>query len=157
ETLDDIVVSSELRLNALQFGAVGDVLRVVPFVQAAYDTEFTRATDNDRRQKLGRGVAGLVFFPGPRLREGRAGFLVQEDFSAPSPYDLNYGLAAGYTLVMPLYQLLRLESTLDLRYLFADQNDLASDIGFYALDVTRVLWPFWQQKLSFFVSADIVV
>ncbi|HSI03783.1 MAG TPA: hypothetical protein VLC93_04880 [Myxococcota bacterium] len=157
ETLDDVVLSSELRLNALQFGTIGDVLRVVPFVQAAYDTEFTRATENDQRQKLGRGIVGLVFFPGPRIREVRAGLLVQEDFSQPSPYDLNWGVAAGYTVVVPLYQQLRLESTLDLRYLFPDQNDLPSDIGFYALDVTRVLWPFWQQKLSFFVSADIVV
>lgn len=157
ETLDDIVISTELRLNALQFGTIGDVLRVVPFLQAAYDTEFTRATENDERQQLARGILGLVFFPGPRLRELRAGFLVQEDFAQPSPFDLNYGLAAGYTLVMPLYQQLRLESTLDLRYLFPDQNDLPSDIGFYALDVTRVLWPFWQQKLSFFVSADIVL
>ena len=157
ETADDIVLSSELRLNALQFGTLGEVLRVVPFVQAAYDTEFTRATDNDKRQKLGRAITGLVVFPGPRLREVRAGFLVQEDFSTLSPYDLNYGVGAGYTLVMPIYQLLRLESTLDLRYLFPDHHDLSSDIGFYALDVTRVLWPFWQQKLSFFVSADIVV
>ncbi len=157
ETLDDIVVSSELRLNALQFGTIGDVLRVVPFVQAAYDTEFTPATADSRRQSLARGIAGLVFFPGPRLREIRAGFLVQEDFAQPSPYDLNYGLAAGYTIVFPIFQQLRLESTLDLRYLLPDSHDLPSDIGFYALDVTRVLWPFWQQKLSFFVSADIVV
>lgn len=157
ETADDLVLSSELRLNVLQFGGqLNQNWRTVPFINAAYDTEVT-PTDGQRRQRLGRAVAGIVSFPGPKLRELRIGALVQEDFSQDKPFDTNYGIAAGYSIIVPLYGTMRLESTLDLRYLFSDGHDTSADLALWANDVTRILYPFWQQKLSFFVSVDLFV
>jgi hypothetical protein len=167
ETADDIVLTSELRINRWQFTPKNDPLRIVPFVDGVYDTEFT-PTPGNPRQKLGRAVFGIVAFPGPRLRELRLGFMIQEDFSAHETaaraglnanrnYGTNYGIAAGYRIIAPVYQTMRLESSLDLRYQFADDAELPSDLGFYAWEQARLLWPFFQQRLSLFVSADIVL
>ncbi len=167
ETADDVVLTTELRVNRWQFTPKNDPLRIVPFVDGVYDTEFT-PTPGNPRQKLGRAIAGLVAFPGPKLRELRLGFMVQEDFSAHDTarlqgitgsgnYGTNFGLDAGHKIIAPIYQTMRLESSLSMRYQFADKHELSSDLGFYAWEQTRLLWPFFQQRLSLFVSADIVL
>ena len=167
ETADDIVLTTEVRINQWQFMLRNDSMRVVPFIDGVYDTEFT-PTPGNPRQKLGRAILGFVAFPGPRWREVRLGFMIQEDFSAQETarrvgldphrnYGTNYGIAAGYRVIAPIYQTMRLESSLDLRYQFADQAELPSDLSVYAWEQARLLWPFFQQRLSMFVAADIVV
>ncbi|HEY4223675.1 MAG TPA: hypothetical protein VGO62_20100, partial [Myxococcota bacterium] len=143
ETRDDLVLSSELRINKLKIGIGTDDFQAIPFVQIAADSELTptplAATDPTLplvyhpHQALLREEAGLVAYPGPIIRELRVGLVVQHDLSEvldPKPalheatgLHNDAGIVLGYKLAIPLFWRLRYDTTLDLRYFVPDGDD----------------------------------
>ncbi len=105
EQADDLVGSTELRLNAVRLEVGAGKVPIVPFVQAALDTEFTATPDPEAtaenpdatlpHQLIARTSVGVVSRPGPRLREIRVGALAQRDFSEATAHD-DFGALAGY-------------------------------------------------------------
>ena len=165
EQADDILAYTELRLNATTLrvgdGAEDAGVRLVPFVQTAFDTEFT-ATPNSSsehpdatypHQKIWRSSAGCVMYPGPRLKELRLGAVLQYDFSESRAHR-DLGVMAAYRFGAPLGPL-RVESNLDLIYLPSDGDDRPEDFAFYGTWFNRLLAPIYA-GFSVFVSADLV-
>lgn len=161
EAADDLVLSTELRINAIAVGIGQTKVPLVPFLQAAYDTEFTATsnpTDTDPHatfphQHIVRGTAGLVMSPRVILKEMRLGGVFQEDFSE-STVRYDAGLMAGFKLEMPLWGSLVLSSDLDFRYLLPDDNDAASDLGLVLTSVSKLTFPI-TEGISLFGFADL--
>jgi hypothetical protein len=148
EQADDLVGSTELRLNAVRLEVGDGKVPIVPFVQAALDTEFTatpdpQASDVDAtlpHQLIARTSAGVVSHPGPRLREVRLGALAQRDFSEAAPHD-DFGALAGYQLQWPLVGPLVWESVLDVRYTVPDDDDRETDLGLVLTTTQKLVVP----------------
>ena len=148
EQADDVVASTELRLNAVHLEVSTDRVPVVPYVQLAYDTELTATpnptpTDPDAtfpHQQIGRVSLGFVTYPGPRLQETRLGFFAQRDFSESDLHD-DFGVLAGYRLQWPLFAHVTLESELDLRYAVPDDDDRDTDLSLILASVNKLMVP----------------
>ncbi|MBK8010732.1 MAG: hypothetical protein IPK13_05240 [Deltaproteobacteria bacterium] len=163
EQSDDILAYTELRLNAMTLRVGDDAgVRLVPFVQTAFDSEFTstpKPSSEDAgatypHQKIWRSSAGCVMYPGERLKELRLGVVLQYDLSESSPHR-DLGVAAAYRFGTPLGPL-RMESNLDLTYLPSDGDDRPEDLALYGTWFNRLLAPI-NAGFSVFVSADLVV
>jgi hypothetical protein len=148
EQADDLVARTELRLNAVRLEIGADRVPLVPFLQAAFDTELTAtpnptASDPDAtypHQYILRGSLGVVSYPGPRFREVRLGALVQRDLSEDEPHD-DLGFVAGYRFELPLLGPLVWSSSADLRYTVPDDDDRRTDLGLVLSAVNKILVP----------------
>ncbi len=168
EQRDDIVLSSELRLNKVKLSVAGDAFQVIPFGQVAFDTEFTPVPlPNDPHkafphQLILRESAGLVAYPGPQIREVRLGALVQHDLSEYAAdtrvgaVHHDAGVVAGYKLRVPLFWRFLYDSTLDLRFLVPDDDDRASDLALRMQWTHKLLLPL-TEKTSLFLFVDAFV
>jgi hypothetical protein len=87
KTDDEIVLTSELRLKRLGVPLPDGMVRLVPFVNTNYTTQFVPdeadGKPKPRRAEL-NGVAGLVFNPGWGLKELRAGAVIKNDLANPT-------------------------------------------------------------------------
>ena len=158
EQADDIVLSSELRLNAIQLQMSDSGMPLVPFVQGAYDSEFSptdlaNSNVEERRQQIGRASIGVVLYPGPRLRELRFGGIAEIDFSDRSALQFEGGLRSSYKLVWSLLSRLIWESEMDVRFLFEDGDDDQSDLGLIVNAVNRLKVPI-NEHFAFFAFVD---
>jgi hypothetical protein len=150
EQADDLVGSTELRLNAVRLEVGAGKVPIVPFVQAALDTEFTATPDPEAtaenpdatlpHQLIARTSVGVVSRPGPRLREIRLGALAQRDFSEATAHD-DFGALAGYQFQWPLFGPLIWESVLDVRYTVPDDDDRVTDLGLVLTTTQKLLVP----------------
>ncbi|MEM6733272.1 MAG: hypothetical protein AAF658_17060, partial [Myxococcota bacterium] len=148
EPTDDIVLTTELRFNAVELELLALGFGVTPFVQAVGDTEFTptQATDpNDStrtidnpRQALLRGLAGIVAQPSGTLREVRLGAVFEQDFSNDNS---EIGFQASYELKWLILPELTWESTLEARYFFPSSQDDDTSLGLIVQAVNRFLVP----------------
>lgn len=86
ETDDEIVLTSELRLKALQIPVAGQGATLLPYVNSNYATEFSPGSldgkEKPRRAEL-NAVSGLVYNPGWGFKELRAGVVVKNDLANP--------------------------------------------------------------------------
>ena len=141
ESFDDLLAFTELRLNVLKVSIGKKELPMVPFLRAAYDTEFT-APAGYSHQHLLRAVVGEVAYLGSYVPEIRLGFVYQADLSdGPVRHDL--GLMGSLRLHIPLGSHLSLTSSLDVRYLFPDDDDTAADLGLVLASVNKLVVPIW--------------
>jgi hypothetical protein len=148
EAADDLVLSSELRFNSVKIDLGTEDIPLVPYLQASYDTEFTAIelpTDDDPgatlpHQHVVRAALGQIVSPGTWLKEVRLGALFQEDFSE-QPLRWDAGLVAGAKVELSLLDPVLFKSQLDIRYLFPDQNDTESDLGFVLTSVSQLVIP----------------
>jgi hypothetical protein len=148
EAADDLVFSSELRFNSVKIDLGTEDIPLVPYLQASYDTEFTAIeapTDDDpgatlSHQHVVRAALGQIVSPGTWLKEVRLGALFQEDFSE-QPLRWDAGLVAGAMVEFTLLEPVLLKSQLDVRYLFPDDNDTESDLGFVLTSVSQLVIP----------------
>ncbi len=160
EQADDLVVWTELRLNAVraQVGSAGAT--VVPFIRSAYDTELTAPPDvtssdpdaTGPRQKVLRETLGVVVVPGAFLKEVRLGGLFQYDVTEADAHG-DFGLTAGYALVWPLWGPLTFTSDLDVRYLVPDDDDRDTDLALKLESPNRLVLDLG--VLDFFVFTDV--
>jgi hypothetical protein len=153
---DDLVTSSELRINAVRLGLGQSDVRVVPFFRGELDTELTPTSSTAPRQLLLRGSAGLVAYPGPRLREVRLGAVFQSDVADGTDLHRDFGFTFGYLLEWPVVSSLIFSSRLDARWLLADRDDRAADLGLFASFVNKLSLPVLR-SVSVFVFADVVL
>lgn len=161
EQADDLVTSTELRLNAVRLEVGEGRVPIVPFVQAAFDTEFTATpnpTEDDPHatfphQYIVRGSLGVVSQVGPRVREVRVGALVQRDLSEATPHD-DFGVLAGYRLELPLIGPLAWSSQADLRATAPDDDDRPTDLGVVLSAVNKLLVPV-VEGVSVFAMLDL--
>ncbi|MEC9072137.1 MAG: hypothetical protein VX938_07150, partial [Myxococcota bacterium] len=162
EAADDVVLSSEVRLNAVKIDLGTSDVPLVPFLQAAYDTELTptpNPTEDDPKatfphQHVVRASLGQVLFPRTLFREVRLGALTQYDLSELDDLRYDFGLAAGFKLMIPIVGPIAITSDLDFRYLFPDDNDTEADLGVVLSSVTRLLVPL-TQRIQLFAFADL--
>ncbi len=163
EQRDDVVASTELRINKVKVGIADDSFQIIPFVQTAFDTEVTPTQDPAdptktlAHQLVLRESAGLVAYPGSVIKELRVGALVQQDFSeAADPKGSvhnDFGVVAAYKLHLPLVWQLAYESDLDLRYLVPDGDDRPGDLALRAQTTHKIVLPL-SQSIAFFVFLD---
>ena len=162
EQRDDVVASTELRVNKVKVGIADDDFQVIPFVQAAFDTEVTATQDPGDptktlpHQLVLRESAGLVAYPGPMVRELRLGGLVQQDFSEAGGVHNDFGVVAAYKIRVPLVWQLLYDSELDLRYLVPDADDRPSDLALRVQSTHKIVLPL-SQSIAFFVFVDAFV
>jgi len=162
ESADDVVLSSEVRLNAVKIDLGTSDVPLVPFLQAAYDTELTptpNPTEDDPNatfphQHIVRASLGQVLFPRTLFREVRLGVLTQYDLSELDDLRYDFGLLAGFKLSVPIVGSIALTSDLDFRYLFLDDNDTEADLGLVLSSVTRLVVPL-TQRIQLFAFADL--
>ena len=158
ESADDIKVDLTLRLS--QRSEAGR--RVLPFVRGLYDTEFTPTVDpgtgrENPRQKSGRVVTGLQLQPGPVLRRGDVGLVMENDFGRPN---IQYGAQVRADLERPVgaagaggpRMTYRLRN--DLTYFLPTANDAAADLALRYNMVHELLVPL-VDELSLSVAADL--
>ena len=158
EPFDDAVAYSELRLNAAKVSVGSADVRLVPYLRAAYDTEFTATLENPAvpdvtlpHQHLLRQDLGFVLYPGSFVREVRLGGLLQQDLSQ-SELDLDGGITLALKLSLPLGPVV-LMSDNELRYLFPDGDDTSSDLGLVFKSSTKLAYPV-TSWFSLFTFAD---
>lgn len=157
EQADDLLVTTELRLNAVEVPLVRLRAGIVPFVQAAFDTEFTPGvpgTDVRSRQALARAQLGATSVPARVFRLVRLGALYEYDVQKRRQGQL--GVAAGYELALDLLPSLRWESSADARYLLPNDRDTASDLGLRAQFINKLAVPI-ASGLSIFGVADVLL
>jgi hypothetical protein len=162
EQRDDVVFSTELRANRIGIAIADDRVQVVPFVQAAFDSELTATPDASKpdawlpHQLIVREALGVVASPGPLLRQIRLGAVLQHDLSdLPGGGDPHHdvGVTAGYQATLPLVGPLLLQSELDVRYFVPDSDDRAVDLSLRLQAVERLVLPL-SEAVSMFVFVD---
>lgn len=168
EQRDDWVLSTELRLNRAKFSLGEDSVRLVPFINAAWDSEFTPTPNTSIPngwypwQCILRETLGVVAYPNSWVKEARLGFALQQDFSgfgAPTAQNdgkvhADFGLQVGLSLKIPLVWRLSLQDTLDFRYFFPDGDDRISDLSLRAQNVTKLMLEISRQ-IAIFVFVDL--
>jgi hypothetical protein len=156
EAADDVLVSSELRLNATSARLGAGEIPLVPFLRTELDSELTAtpAPEPDQpdlpHQVILREMAGLLLLGGAVVPELRLAAFGQHDFSAELAHDV--GIAAGIKLALALGPV-RFTSDTQARFLFEDGDDRDTDLGIVLrsddkLSLDLAPW------LSFFLFAD---
>lgn len=157
---DDIVASSELRLKFIELALDRKRhVRIVPYTQVAFDTEFTATKDQITgstfpHQKQLRLAMGLVSYPGEMLKEVRFGGLFKNDFDRDKGQPEG-GLVAGAKLAFPLWGA-RLDLQGALQYYFSTKLDTVEDLGLIFEGLARLSVPF-TRTLSLSLFADLFV
>jgi hypothetical protein len=132
ESQDDLVFASELQLLLFEFPFWGQALQLIPYLEGAYDTEFTPTVQpktqllNPRQSELS-GVFGLSIPPGPILKAFKTGLALRRDFNVPNNFEL--GLQFKLDHEYPLTPYLRWANTIDLKYYLPSPNDNSSSLG----------------------------
>lgn len=173
EPSDDVVLSSELRITSVSVGN-NSGLSITPFMQLAVDSELTAATKPDPNnpdvdvqlpyQLLGLESVGAVARFGDWFPEVRLGVVIQQDVSGalpPNPFDLvrirnDFGVVAGVSARIPVYEKLTLSSDTNLRYLFPSAlgvNDPTA-LSLRLQSVNKLNIPI-TSSLSMFLGADL--
>ncbi len=106
---DDISLTTDLRLKFITVNLQEQKIKLVPFINSSYSTEFKPTKnpvtnkENNRRSELNNSI-GMVFYPGI-IDEFRVGVLGRSDFSSPTSQALTPGwfssFIAGYQLGNP--------------------------------------------------------
>jgi hypothetical protein len=154
DQVDDVVLSTEGRLNSVSLTLGEAALRMVPFLSVAADSELT-PTPNPLapattlpRQALLRESLGVAFFPGAIVQSVRVGVLVQHDASeflglAPvggAPIRHDVGLGLEWHVAWPLWKLV-FTSDVDTRAFVPDPDDRPSDLALRAALVHKLALP----------------
>ena len=157
---DRLWSATELRLNHLQVARRSAAeLRIVPYVIAAYDTEFTRTTNPITGQTYPRreepwASVGLVTSPRGALKVARVGALARADLTtAPPHYDGGFLAASRVELTLDR-SLLRLDGRL--RYFAPTRSDTADQLGLIVESSVKLLHPL-TRDLAFSLSVDLFV
>ena len=157
DQFDDVVLSTEGRLNSLSIqGGVPGGFRLVPFLQAAADSEVTPAIippvppattpTTAPRQALFREALGVAAYPGFLVKEVRVGAIVQHDatnyFGADGAEPIRNDVGAGleWHVLIPLWKL-AFTSDVDARYFIPDGDDTAADLALRAQLVHKLALP----------------
>jgi hypothetical protein len=127
ESVDQVVLESELRYRLLRYNGFMGSLLLGPFFNLAYDTEFTRQMDLPKR-KIVRSRAGMKLFEGVYLRELYTGLVTEQDYTN-DPARTKYAAEAGFGLNMPLPgTALTLEADGNYRNFAESRFDTAADL-----------------------------
>ena len=100
ETADQLLVETELRHRSLRWERGSFGWSAGPFLNVAYDTEFTRPLNTPFRRYF-RVKPGLKLFEGSLLSELYVSAVSETDYSTPRP-NTEYGLSAGLELAVPV-------------------------------------------------------
>jgi hypothetical protein len=157
ETADDLTAGTELQLRFLQLKTGSDLLRLVPYVNVTFDTEFTATKhlitgETYPHQKELYASAGLVLHPGQILREVRLAGLTKTDF-VPDQGKFEGGLLAGVSVMVPLW-LAKLSVGATLRYFPDTSSDTLEDLGLILEGEAALQVPF-TQDFSLSLGADL--
>lgn len=153
EIADDIVVSSELRLNLFNLLGEASEIKVVPFFNGRFDTEYTQLADARERQKELRGTLGLTSRISSEVRDIRFGFLAEVDFVRKArPFEGGLELAADFDVPLPAR--MRFQSTLSFRYYFPLKGDNEEDLGLILAVTANLAIPVFKRfALDLFADA----
>lgn len=111
ELQDSLKPETELRINSLRLSLGDSAYDFIPYVKAAFDTEFTSTetgteTDGDRtvlpHRAFLNGSVGVGLFPGTALKELRVGFITEGNLTKPSGRKVQFGVEAGFKFARPL-------------------------------------------------------
>ncbi|MBI4249084.1 MAG: hypothetical protein HY611_06235 [Elusimicrobia bacterium] len=127
ETIDQVILETELRYKALEFGRGYGRHHLGPFVNLAYDTEFTRPETLPRR-KLLRVQPGVKVFEGSLLQEFRLGGVIESDYSTGAASTL-YGWETGLVWSSPVPgSPMRVKAVLSYRQFAPSRFDTLDDL-----------------------------
>ncbi len=160
DQVDDVVVSTEARLNSLNISSDKGAFRIVPFANVALDSELTPTPDPSDpenlslpRQALARQTVGVAAYPGSALKEVRLGLLVQEDagdaFAGRGDVRADLGVAFESHAAVPVWAL-TFSSDIDARAFVPDGDDRDSDLALRAQLVHKLSMPVTPQTSVFF-------
>jgi hypothetical protein len=152
ETDDEIVLTSEARLKALQEPTLG----LLPFVNTNFTTEFTPGQidgkDKPRRAEL-NGIAGVIYSPGWGLKELRMGAVLKNDLANPGALEPGVQAIAIYEKKLSEAWPAVIRGGLDVTHYFNTPYDKPDRLGLLA-DLTGGLTiPLWDH-FNFTLSAD---
>ncbi len=160
EPSDDLVLSTELRFNAIELDLGDEGYPMVPYLRLAWDTELTATPDYGGfaagtpggsvadgasgsgavfpHQHLLRESVGQLLKLGRYVQEIRLGLVAQQDASeAPVRNDL--GVELGLKLAVPIVGPLSFASDTHIRHLVRDDDDRDSDLGLVLRSVSKLL------------------
>jgi hypothetical protein len=157
---DHLWSATELRLNRLQVARrMAGGPRIVPYIIAAYDTEFTPTTNPITGQTYPRlrepwVSVGLVTSPRGALKVVRIGALARADLTTdPNHYDAGFLAAGRFELTLDK-SLLRLDARL--RYFAPTSADTVDQLGLVVESSVKLLHPL-TRDLAFSLSVDLFV
>ncbi|MFZ9888218.1 MAG: hypothetical protein ACO3JL_12020, partial [Myxococcota bacterium] len=161
EPIDDIVASSEFRLEHLRLRLRTDAPTLSSFANLTVDSEFTPVVGSARQAQVRESV-GLSWRTGGAVQELRAGLLLQQDASlwldgaAPGGPALDVGALGLARLRVALTSTTVLDSVNDLRWFAPIGAALRPfDLSLRAQSVTRLSTPLGHLA-SAFLFADVV-
>jgi hypothetical protein len=148
ETADDLVFTSEARLNLFQIPLGSTAIPLTPYLLASYDTEFTPSFNNTTKldnplQKDFDGITGLVLSPGGGWQDVKLGVIARYDFVADV---LRPGLqlATGFERTLSDVYPVKLKLSGDLRYYMTVGKPAADQLGFLGDLTAALVLPIWQ-------------
>jgi 2',3'-cyclic-nucleotide 2'-phosphodiesterase (5'-nucleotidase family) len=148
ETADDLVFSSELRLNLFQIPVGKSALPLTPYLLASYDTEFTPSlntatnTLNPLQQDFD-GIAGLALSPGGPWQDVKLGLIGRYDLHA-SLFRPGVQVATGFERVISDQFPVKLRLGGDLRYYMSVATPTPDQLGFLGDVSAALVVPIWQ-------------
>lgn len=156
ETDDEIVLTSELRLKALQIPLAGPGATLLPYVNSNYATEFSPGSlggkAKPRRAEL-NAVSGLVYNPGWGFKELRAGVVVKNDLANPGALEpgflaqaiVEHKLSDAWPAVF--------RGGVDVTRYLETPHDTPDRLGLLADFTAGVTLPVWE-RVNFTMSVD---
>lgn len=156
EPVDDLLVFTELRLNAVSLSVTDEAWPLVPFAKFEYDTEFTAVDDpaGDGKlphQHLLREQVGVSLTSPTVFRELRLFGLAQQDVGFGPVYDVGVGAEIKLRLEVSVVVF---TSESKVRYFFEDGDDRDIDLGLIIQSVQRIETPL-TEWLSIYAFADL--
>lgn len=148
ETADDLVYSSELRLNLFQVPLGKSAIPLTPYLTASYDTEFTPSintttnTLNPLQQDFD-GIAGLALSPGGAWQDVKLGMIGRYDLAA-NLFRPGLQLATGFEQVLSASYPVKFRFAGDLRYYMQAAKPTPDQLGFLGDLSASVVLPIWQ-------------
>ncbi|HBB67935.1 MAG: hypothetical protein A2X28_06210 [Elusimicrobia bacterium GWA2_56_46] len=100
ESVDQLLIENELKHQFLRYNGFLGPMVLGPFLNLAYDTEFTRQPGLPKR-KIVRGRAGLKLFEGAYIRELYTGLVTEQEYTY-NPARTKYAAEVGFGMNMPL-------------------------------------------------------
>ena len=163
DTVDDIVLSTEGRLNSISLQSDSGAFRIVPFAQVALDSELTPTANAENpdgpplpQQALIRQSVGIAAYPGSYAKEIRLGLLLQEDagdaLAGVGDVRFDFGAGVEWHLQVPIWKVI-FSSDVDVRYFIPDGDDRPSDLALRAQLVHKLALPL-TPRTSVFVFFD---
>jgi 2',3'-cyclic-nucleotide 2'-phosphodiesterase (5'-nucleotidase family) len=156
ETDDEIVLTSELRLKALQIPLAAQPFPLLPFVNANYATEFTpgqaNGVDKPRRAEL-NAITGLILNPGWGIKELRAGAVLKNDLANPGALEPGFQAVAIYEQKLSEAWPAVLRGGIDVTRYMNTPTDTPDRLGLLADFTAGLTVPLWD-RFNFTLSAD---